>query len=348
MTRHDALFAAIEADPSPIVETAIDRLILDRSRPTTETSSTLRFGRKGSLWIDRMTGDWHDWENDLGGGSWKLALHVGLTVDEITALYSLQLGGCLDPAELKELREAADRRQREQARAKAARRRRRRAEAERLWAEAADAAPEDPTGRYLLGRGLNDLTGIRYHPRPMMRMRGVREKTLAPSSLFAVTDHRGDLCAVHCVQLDAAVGRRLSGRRAKISIGNLRDGYVRFGPAAHVVCLGEGPETVASAHEVAASWRCLAACSSIRIVEADVDLGRAERIVLLADRGMEAKVRETGRALAENFPNADVVMATPPSEAPGEEADMNDVLRISPALLRQALSPDRLEHLSGR
>ena len=85
MTRHDALFAAIEADPSPIVETAIDRLILDRGRPTTETESALRFGRKGSLWIDRTTGDWHDWENDLGGGSWKLALYVGLTADDIAA-----------------------------------------------------------------------------------------------------------------------------------------------------------------------------------------------------------------------------------------------------------------------
>jgi hypothetical protein len=109
MTRHDALFAAIEADPSPIIETVIDRLILDRGRPTTETESTLRFGRKGSLWIDRVTGDWHDWENDLGGGSWKLALYVGLTVDDIAALYGLEPNGGLDTARLNALREAADR-----------------------------------------------------------------------------------------------------------------------------------------------------------------------------------------------------------------------------------------------
>ena len=97
MTRHDALFAAIEADPSPIIEMAVDRLILDRGRPTTETGSTLRFGRKGSLWIDRATGDWHDWENDLGGGSWKLALYVGLTADDIVALYDLKPNGGLMP-----------------------------------------------------------------------------------------------------------------------------------------------------------------------------------------------------------------------------------------------------------
>jgi hypothetical protein len=123
---------------------------------------------------------------------------------------------------------------------------------------------------------------------------------------------------------------------------------VRFGPAAEVVCLGEGPETVASVHEIAPSWRCLAACSWIRVVEADPDLARAEKIVLLADRGMEAKVREIGRALAETFLKADIVMATPPPDTPSEKADMNDVLRISPALLRQALSPGRLERLTDR
>ena len=153
---------------------------------------------------------------------------------------------------------------------------------------------------------------------------------------------------MHGVQLDAAAGRRLSGHKAKISIGNLRDGYVRFGPTADVVCLGEGPETVASVHEVAPSWRCLAACSSIRIVEADPDLTKAKTILLLADRGMEAKVRETGRELAEIYCEADIVMATPPPEVPGEKADMNDVLRISPALLRDALSPYRLERLTDR
>ncbi|MEM8948781.1 MAG: hypothetical protein AAGC99_05555 [Pseudomonadota bacterium] len=348
MTRHDALFAAIAADPSPIIETAIDRLILDRGRPTTESESTLRFGRKGSLWIDRATGDWHDWENDLGGGSWKLALYAGLTADDISALYDLGPNGGLDPARLNELREAAERRQQEQATAKAARRRRRRAEAERLWAEAMAATHDDPAGRYLHGRGLNDLTGIRYHPGPAIRMRGGREQKLAPSALFAVTDCQGDLCAVHGVQLDAATGRRLPGHRAKISIGNLRDGYVRFGPPTDIVCLGEGPETVASVHEVAPAWRCLAACSSIRIVEADPDLARAATILLLPDRSMEVKVREIGRTLAATFPEADVVMATPPSETPGEKADMNDVLRMSPALLRQALSPDRLERLTDR
>ena len=63
---------------------------------------------------------------------------------------------------------------------------------------------------------------------------------------------------------------------------------------------------------------------------------------------MEAKLRETGRALAGIFPEANIVMATPPSETPGEKADMNDVLRISPALLRQALLSDRLERLTDR
>ena len=100
-------------------------------------------------------------------------------------------------------------------------------------------------------------------------MRGDRMQKLAPSALFAVTDHQGELSAVHGVQLDAATDRRLSGHQAKISIGNLRDGYVRFGSMADIVCLGEGPETVASVREISPSWRCLAACSSIRIVEAD-------------------------------------------------------------------------------
>jgi hypothetical protein len=210
------------------------------------------------------------------------------------------------------------------------------------------AAHDNPAGRYLFSRRLGDLNGIRYHPAPIIRMRGGREQKLAPSALFAVTDCQGNLCAVHGVQLDAAIGCRPLGHRAKISIGNLRDGYVRFGPAANVVCLGEGPETVASVHEIQPSWRCLATCSSIRVVDMDPDLGKAETILLLADRGMEAKVREIGRELAEIFPKADTLMATPPPETSGEKADMNDVLRISPSLLRKTLAPERLERLTDR
>jgi len=247
MTRSDALFAAIEADPMPIVTAAIERLVCDRGRPTTETALDLRFGSKGSLWIDRTTGNWHDWENDVGGGSWKLAVYAGLSADDIAALYGLEPGCRLDPARLKALQETADQRQREQAEAMATKRRRRRAEAERLLSGARPAIHGDPASRYLLGRRLSDLSGVWYHSAPVITTSRNQDRQLAPSVLFKVTDGRGDLSAVHCIQLDVTTGRRLDGHLAKISIGNLTDGYVRIGPRADVVCLGEGAETVGCA-----------------------------------------------------------------------------------------------------
>lgn len=345
MIGFDALFAAIEADPTPIIVAAVERLVRERGRPTTETATDLRFGSKGSLWIDRTTGNWHDWENNVGGGSWKLAVYVGMSADEIAGLYGLEPGCKLDPAQLTDLHEVAERRQQEQAEATATRRQRRRVEAERLLAGARPARPGDPASRYLLGRGLCDLTGVWYHPTPVITTSRDQERPLAASVLFEITDDQGDLCAVHCVQLDVTAGQRLGTRLAKISIGNLMDGYVRIGPRSNVVCLGEGAETVASVHEIMPSWRCLAACSSIRIVEQDPDLVDAETVVLLAERGVEDRVRDLGHRIAAAFPIATVSLAHIPAEVEGDKADMNDVLQASPALVRHALSTLQLERL---
>lgn len=348
MTRQDALFAAIEANPTPIVEAAIERLTLDRGRPTTETEWEIRFGRRGSLWIERNTGNWHDWENDVGGGSWKLAVYAGMEADDVTQLYNVEPGARLDRTRREALQQAAERKQQQRAKVLAAKRRLRRAEAERLLAGATPADPGDPAGRYFQGRGLIELTGVRFHPGPVIRTRRGQLRQLAPTALFAVTDRQGDLCAVHCVQLDAATGQRLRGRRAKLSIGNLTDGYVRFGPRSDVVCLGEGAETVASVHQVAPGWRCLAACSSIRLVDHDRDLAAARKIVLLAERGVEDRVRALGQQVASLFAGIDIALALVPAAVPGAKADMNDVLQVSPDLVCHALSAGQLERVSGK
>lgn len=347
MTRQDALFAAIEADPAPIVEAAIERLTLDRGRPTTATAWEVRFGRRGSLWIERNTGNWHDWENDVGGGSWKLALHAGLDADDIARLYDVDPGVRLDPTRREALQRATERRQRERDEALAAKRRLRRAEAERLLAGAVPVDPDDPAGRYLLGRDLIELTGVRFHPGPVIKTRRGQLRQLAPAAMFTVTDRQADLCAVHCVQLNAATGQRLRSRRAKLSIGNLTDGYVRFGPRSDIVCLGEGAETVASVHRIAPGWRCLAACSSIRLVNHDSDLTGARQIILLAERGVEERVRALGREAASLYPGVDIALAPVPAAVPGAKADMNDVLQVSPDLVRHALSAGQLEPVSG-
>jgi hypothetical protein len=142
-----------------------------------------------------------------------------------------------------------------------------------------------------------------------------------------------------------STGQRLAGRLAKVSIGNLMDGYARFGPSSDVVCLGEGAETVASVHEVVPHWRCLAACSSIRFVDEDPDLADAKTIVLLAERGVEDNVRTLGHRAAVAFTGAEVCLALVPAQVAGDKADMNDALRISPALVRHALSENKLERL---
>ncbi len=345
MTRSDDLFAAIEADPTPIVEAAVERLVRERGRPTVSNALELRFGSNGSLWIDRTTGNWHDWENDIGGGSWKLADYAGLSTEEIARLYGLEHGSVFTSAERRALQKAADRRQQQRVAELTIRRQERRAEAERLLEGARPASPGDPASRYLLGRGLKNLTRVWYHPDPTIMTSRDHERRLAPSVLFEITDTHGDLCAVHCVQLDVRTGQRLTGRLAKISIGNLMDGYARFGTDGAIVCLGEGAETVASVHEVVPHWRCLAACSSIRIVDEDPDLADAGTIVLLAERGVEDNVRTLGHRAAAAFTDADIYLALVPAQVDGDKADMNDVLRVSSALVRHALSEDQLERL---
>ena len=288
---HPLLFAAIEADPTPIIDAAIARLA-DQRGPMRRTSSTIRFGSKGSFWIDATTGGWHDFETEAGGGSWMLAHYVGLNDQDIARLYGVDLNaGHADPGQLRQLRIDAERRRQAHATDTARKRRRGRNEAERLHGEAMPAAPGDPASRYLMGRGITGLAGIRYHQGPTITTREGRPMRLAPSVLFPVTDGSGELSAVHCVQIDPDTDRRLSHASAKMSIGRLTEGYVRLGPRSRVVCLGEGAETAASVHEVLPHWRCLASCSSIRLIEADRDLRDAAHIVLLAERGMEGSVR---------------------------------------------------------
>ncbi len=344
---HPLLFAMIEADPTPIIAAATARLA-DQRGPMKRTSSSIRFGSKGSFWIDTTTGGWHDFETQAGGGSWMLAQYVGLSDQDIARLYGVDLNdGHADPRQLRQLRIDADRRRQAHETDTARRRRRRHDEAERLHGEATPAGPGDPASRYLVARGITSLTGIRYHQGPTITTREGRPMRLGPSVMFPVTDGSGGLCAVHCVQIDPDTDRRLSHAHAKISIGSLTEGYVRFGPRSHVVCLGEGAETVASVHEVLPHWRCLASCSSIRLVEADRELRDAAYIILLAERGMEENVRELGARIAAVLTSAVLYIAFVPKAVSGEKADMNDVLQASPTLVRYALSCNQLERIDA-
>ena len=344
---HPLLFAAIEADPTPIIDAAIARLA-DHRGPMKRTSSTIRFGRRGSFWIDTKTGGWHDFETEVGGGSWMLAHYVGLSDVELARLYGVDLNEShADPGQLRQLRIDAERRRQAHAIETARKRRHGRDQAERLHGEATPAAPGDPASRYLMGRGITGLADIRYHQGPTITTREGRPMRLAPSVLFPVTEGDGGLCAVHCVQIDPDTDRRLSHASAKMSIGSLTEGYVRLGPRSRGVCLGEGAETVASVHEVLPHWRCLASCSSIRLIEADRDLRHAATIVLLAERGMEESVRDHGVRIAAALPSAILYIAFVPAAVAGEKADMNDALQVSPALVRHALSCNQLERIDA-
>ena len=117
------------------------------------------------------------------------------------------------------------------------------------------------------------------------------------------------------------------------------DGYVRFGPRSDVVCLGEGAETVASVHAVMPSWRCLAACSSIRIVDQDPDLARCpKRSCCSPNAASRIRCATLVIELPQPTPTLTVSLAHIPAEVVGDKADMNDVLQTSPALVRHALS----------
>lgn len=346
MTQNDALFAAVNANPVPVVEQAIARLITLEGRPVKATATEVRFRHSGSLWIDPRTGNWRDWSAGAGGGSWLLATELaGLKEADIAGLYGMDLDVKLSSRD--RVRLEAEARERLQAAALANARHRsvRRQESERLLSEATPCAPGDPASRYLLGRRLTDLTDLWFHHGPVIKTAEGVERRLAPSLLYPVTNGDDDLCAVHAVQLDPFRDRRLPGRRTKISIGSLMEGYVRFGPRSPVVCLGEGAETVASVAETVRHWRCLASCSGIRFVDDDPDLVAARQILLLAERGVEDQVRDRGHSLLDEGIEAAVYLVHVPETVTGDTADLNDALQLSPNFVRHALSANQLESL---
>lgn len=346
MMRNDALFAAVNANPAPVVEQAIARLITLEGRPVKATATEVRFRHSGSLWIDPRTGNWRDWAAGAGGGSWLLATELaGLGETDIADLYRIDPGVKLSSRDRGRLETAAKERLRAAALADAGRRAARRRESERLLSEATPSAPGDPASRYLLGRGLTDLADLWFHPGPVIKTAEGVERQLAPSLLYPVTNGDGDLCAVHAVQLDPSRDRQLTGRRTKISIGSLMEGYVRFGPSSPVVCLGEGAETVASVAGTVPHWRCLASCSGIRFVDHDPDLAAARQILLLAERGVENQVRDKGHALLSEGVEAAIYLVHVPESVTGDTADLNDALQLSSDLVRHALSANQLERL---
>lgn len=350
MSPFEALFAAIDADPGPIIDAAIRRLAAIEGKPTRLTAREVRFRPNRSLWIDLKTGNWRDHAASIGGNSWRLATELAaMGTGDIASLYNIDVAHPMDARRSRKLREEADRRRQALATAEEEHRRLKRRQANQLIAGAKPAAPGDLASRYLMARGLHNLDNIWFHPGPTLQTESCGPMHLGPSALFQVTDGFGEITAAHCIQLNTRTAARLSGQGAKLSIGSLIDGYVRFGPRSAVACLGEGAETVASVHEVVRHWRCLACCSGVRFVDDDPDLAAAEHIVLLAERGVEDTIRERALDAAECWPQASMYLAHAPDQVPGEKADMNDVLRQSPDLVRHALSANQLEavKLSG-
>lgn len=346
MGSRELIFAALDADPEPIIAQAIDRLREYRGNPRITTNS-VRFGTHGSFWINRQSGGWFDHDEKMRGGSYKLAQYVGLSDEQIGALYGLELDAPIEPTRLRRLRQEAKRRAADLKARVEIEKRARRSQAFELLSEAVPSTDGDPVSHYLAARGLGALNGAFFHQRPEVMTVDGELIRLAPSVIFPVVDGAGEIRAVHAVQLDLRTGQRLRHRTAKISTGTLIDGYVRFGdPNSSVVCIGEGPETVASVHVLVPHWRCLASCSGIRLIEDDQDLERADRIVLLAERGAEKSTLECGRRIASVFRKAVVYIAYVPDCVLGEKADMNDALQENPALVRHALSANQLKIVS--
>ncbi len=198
-------------------------------------------------------------------------------------------------------------------------RERKQAAALRLFSGSTLLAALDPSGRYLISRGLAHLIGC-----PALRYRGDcphPEGGRLPAMVAEVLDMAGRPIAAHRTYLTPA-GAKAAADPVKASLGPVWGGAVRLDPAAPELVIGEGIETAASAGLLLQlpAW---AAISAGNLARGLVLPPEVRAVVIAADpdqAGIAAAAAASTRWQAEG---RRVRIATP--DVPGR--DFNDVLQ---------------------
>jgi Toprim domain len=154
------------------------------------------------------------------------------------------------------------------------------------------------------------------------RFRSRPDATARSVLLAAVTDDKGELAALHAIEIDPATRDKAKVDTPKKSHGPVSAGEVKLGhPDAPVLVIGEGLETVLS-RAVVGQADLRACCGKLRLI---APAKHHRRVEILADQD-----KITGaRALAQQYARQDLeayVVETP--VALGAKADLNDVLRL--------------------
>jgi putative DNA primase/helicase len=193
-------------------------------------------------------------------------------------------------------------------------RRRRSEDARRLW-EAAQDARGSPVVRYLASRRitLTPPPSLRWAPRCWHR--GVGSYLPATIGLVEHVDH--GMAGVHRIYLTPDLCRR-----DRASLGPIRGGAVRLGPASELLMVSEGIETALAAMQACAlpAWAALSTSGMVTLVLPPI----VRTVVILADHDENGAGERAARLAADRWlaEGRRVRIAMPP--AIGQ--DFNDVL----------------------
>jgi hypothetical protein len=290
------------------IESAARRLLGDPNRALS-TKTQLRYGRKGSLAIDRKKNAWYDHETGEGGGVLDLVCRkIGGSRGEARAWLRNELGLATNSTTNRSTtRTTLDN--------DGARNRRFALE---TWAASVDAERTE-VQTHLQGR---HITGpippsIRFHAHLKYSNGGL----FFPCMVAAVQAPNGKVIAIHRTFLQPGGRGKAQVRNPKKTLGKLDDGAVRLAPAEKALGLAEGIETALSAMQLfeIPVWAALS-CGRFASVAIPDDVVELQ---IFADNGAEGL--EAADRAARHFASLGKrVFVRPPHPRFG---DWNDALR---------------------
>ncbi|MCZ6727174.1 MAG: toprim domain-containing protein [Acidobacteria bacterium] len=314
-----------------LAELAQDLAVDLFGQPSKQTSSELRWGRKGSLVVKRSgprRGSFRSWEEDRGGSMLDaIAFALEMPFAEAVQWARRWLGEDNRPRPVRRARPIIEDINAEEVR--------RLELVRRIFAE---AKPVSGTAGEvnLRSRAIDPSTwpdSIRWHCNCL---------------IFATTSPKGEMTALQRVYVNSDGTNKVDeeGRKIKLSLGPRRGGAVHFvGLANGPVCLAEGPETALSAWYATGfeTWAALGAMGSVDLSPIDVE----RKIIVCKDddkrnapsrkalRDAIRKWRAEGRTVLEILPF---------ERSRRNKGDMNDALvengpQYVRELIERALAP---------
>jgi phage/plasmid primase-like uncharacterized protein len=141
-----------------------------------------------------------------------------------------------------------------------------------------------PAALYLASRGLGDLRfqklrrTLRFHPSVLHSGSGQR----LPAMVAQVRDAAGNRMGIHRTFLTSA-GHKANVVPAKMALGPIAEGAVRFGPDNPVIAIAEGIETALSVSRAShmTTWACLSSSGMRGVILPPLPIARI--VIICAD-----------------------------------------------------------------